>query len=320
MSLAARDGNVDVSVLVPAKDEAENLEEFVKQCREALAPLPYVCEVVIVNDGSEDQSAAVLNGLVEANGFLQLVAHRGRRGIADSLRSAAEVARGRIFVFYPADLQFLPSEIPQLVEPIRQQEADIVTGAKQGSYDKRFVSGVYNWLCRRLFGIRVTDLNAVKAYRREVVDAIPARPDWHRFMVVIAAADGYRVAERPVTLRPRRAGKSKFGFGRIPVGVLDLMSVWFQLRFGRKPMMFFGLSGGIVFALGFLVGIAAIILRFGFGVGLRPLLYLVIVLVVSGIALFGFGFVGEMVAGAREETRALGRAIERLVGETERRK
>jgi hypothetical protein len=249
-----------------------------------------------------------------------VVTHRGRRGIADSLRSAADVARGRIFVFYPADLQFLPSEIPRLVEPIRQQEADIVTGAKQGTYDKRFVSGIYNWLCRRLFGVRVTDLNAVKAYRREVVDAVPARPDWHRFMVVIAAADGYRVAERPMTLQPRRAGKSKFGIGRIPVGVLDLISVWFQLRFGRKPMMFFGLSGGILFALGFLVGIAAIILRFGFGVGLRPLLYLVIVLVVSGIALFGFGFVGEMVAGAREETRALGRSLERLVGELERRR
>src|SRR5207302_4696030 len=110
---------------------------------------------------------------------------------------------------------------------------------------------------RWLFGVGVTDLTSVKAYRREVMDGVTRRPDWHRFMVVIAAADGFRVAERAVTLRPRRAGKSKFGIGRIPVGVLDLLSVWFQLRFGRKPMLFFGLSGGILFALGFLVGIAA---------------------------------------------------------------
>ena len=206
------------------------------------------------------------------------------------------------------------------MEPIKAREADIVTGAKQGPYDKAFVSGIYNWLCRLLFGVRVSDLNAVKAYRREVMDAVPSRPDWHRFMVVIAAADGFRVAERPVTLHPRRAGKSKFGIGRIPVGVLDLISVWFQLRFARKPMLFFGLPGGILFALGFLMGILAIVLRFGFGLGLRPLLYGVIVFVISGIALFGFGFVGEMVAGAREESRTGARAIERLARALESRK
>jgi len=136
---------------------------------------------------------------------------------------------------------------------------------------------------------------------------------------VIAAADGFRVSQRPVKLYPRRAGKSKFGLGRIPVGVFDLLSVWFQLRFGRKPMLFFGISGGILFALGFLVGAAALVIRFGFGVGFRPLLDLVMVLVISGIALFGFGFVGEMLAGVREELRTVGREVARLARELERR-
>jgi hypothetical protein len=198
------------------------------------------------------------------------------------------------------------------VEPIRAGEADLVTGTKQGVYDKPLVSGVYNRLCRWVFGIRVTDLNAVKAYRREVTATMPNRPDWHRFMVVMAAAEGYRIAERPVTLSPRRAGRSKFGIGRIPVGALDLLSVWFQLKFGRKPLLFFGISGSILFILGFLVGIVAIILRVGFGYGFRPLLDLVMVLVVSGIALFGFGFVGEMLAGTREELRSVGRAVDKL--------
>jgi glycosyltransferase involved in cell wall biosynthesis len=319
MTLAAKNGDVDVSVLVPAKDEAENLEEFVRQTRDALTSVPYTCELVVVNDGSEDNTAEVLGRLAAGNSFLQVVTHRGQRGIAEALRSAGDVARGRIFVFYPADLQFDPAEIPRLVEPIRAREADIVTGTKQGVYEKAFVSGIYNWLCRQLFGVRVTDLNAVKAYRREVMDAVPSRPDWHRFMVVIAASDGFRVTERPVTLHPRRAGKSKFGIARIPSGVLDLISVWFQLRFGRKPLLFFGLIGAVLFGLGFLVGIAAIILRFGFDLGLRPLLYLVIVLVLAGIALFGFGFVGEMVAGAREESRSLARAVERLANSIERR-
>jgi glycosyltransferase involved in cell wall biosynthesis len=311
MSLASG-GDVDVSVLVPALDEAENLPEFVRQCADALRETPYACEVVVIDDGSRDDTAAVLNRLRGEHPFLRVASHRTQRGIADALRTGGEVAMGDIFVFYPADLQFAPAEIPRLVDPIRTGEADIVTGTKQGEYAKAFVSGVYNRLCRFLFGIRVTDLNAVKAYRREVMASVPARPDWHRFMVVIAAADGYSVTERPVTLHPRYAGSSKFGIGRIPVGLFDLLSVWFQLRFGRKPLLFFGVSGALMFAAGFLVGVTALILRFGFQLGFRPLLDLVMVLVIAGIALFGFGFVGEMLAGVREEQRAILQAMDRL--------
>jgi hypothetical protein len=133
-------------------------------------------------------------------------------------------------------------------------------------------------------------------------------------MVVIAAAQGFRLAERPVPLYPRRAGKSKFGIGRIPVGVLDLVSVWFQLRFGRKPLLFFGVSGAILFFLGFLVGVGALVYRFVFGVGFRPLLDLIMVLVISGVSLFGFGFVGDMIAGLREELRRVEREVAQLRG------
>jgi len=135
-------------------------------------------------------------------------------------------------------------------------------------------------------------------------------------MVVIAAAEGFRVAERPVPLQPRRAGKSKFGIGRIPVGVLDLVSVWFQLRFGRKPMLFFGVSGAVLIFIGFLVGVYALIERYVLEQGNRAFLYLVLLLVLAGLMLFGFGFVGEMVAGMREEMRALEREVERLKDRT----
>jgi len=313
MSLATNSTPPDVSVLVPAKDEAENLPEFVRLAREALLPLPYACELVIIDDGSHDATPRVLAELAAKHPFVRVVTHRAQRGIADALKSGADAARGRILVFYPADLQYLPADIPGLVAPILEGEADVVTGAKQGTYEKRFVSGVYNALCRWLFGVRVTDLNSVKAYRREVMDALPTRPDWHRFMVVIAAAQGFRLAERPVPLHPRRAGKTKFGLGRIPVGVLDLLSVWFQLRFGRKPMMFFGVAGALLFSLGLVVGGVALYLRFGPPhMGFRPLLDLIMVLVIAGVSLFGFGFVGEMVAGMREELRAVEREIERL--------
>ena len=198
------------------------------------------------------------------------------------------------------------------MRPILEGRADIVTGTKQGKYEKAFVSGVYNWLCRALFGVRVTDLNSVKAYRREVVADLPLRPDWHRFMVVIAAADGFRLMSQPVPVYPRKAGVSKFTWTRIPVGVLDLLSVWFQLRFGRKPMLFFGVLGATLFGLGFLAGVVALVLRFGFGIGFRPLLNLVETMVIAGIALFGFGFVGELIAGLREENRGIARALARL--------
>jgi glycosyltransferase involved in cell wall biosynthesis len=313
MSLATDSTPPDVSVLVPAKDEADNLAEFVRLTREALLPLPYACELIIVNDGSHDGTPRLLEDLAAKHPFVHVVTHRTQRGIADALKSAADAARGRVLVFYPADLQYLPADIPGLVEPIIAGQADIVTGAKQGQYEKRFVSGIYNALCRGLFGVRVTDLNSVKAYRREVMEAVPTRPDWHRFMVVIAASQGFRVAEQPVPLYPRRAGSSKFGIGRIPVGVLDLMSVWFQLRFGRKPMLFFGLAGAILFLFGLIVGLVALYLRFGPPhIGFRPLLDLIMVLVISGVVLFGFGFVGEMLAGMREELRALEREVHRL--------
>jgi glycosyltransferase involved in cell wall biosynthesis len=303
---------LDVSVLVPAKDEADNLPEFLQRCAAALSPAGFSFEVIIVNDGSRDASDRILRELARQYPFLRVVSHRRQRGIADSLRSAGDVARGDIFVFYPADLQYLPEDIPGLVAPVLEGRADIVTGTKQGKYEKAFVSNIYNTLCRWLFGVRVTDLNSVKAYRREVMAGVPLRPDWHRYMVVIAAADGYRLTSLPVPLYPRRAGISKFNWKRIPVGLFDLISVWFQLRFGRKPMLFFGVGGAILFVIGLLAGIAALVLRFGYGIGLRPLLNLVEMMVISGIVLFGFGFLGEIIAGMREENREIARGLARL--------
>jgi glycosyltransferase involved in cell wall biosynthesis len=310
-------GAVDVSLLVPAKDEADNLPEFVRLCAEALTPAPFSFEVIIVDDGSHDATATVLERLRAEHSFLRVVTHRRQRGIADALRSASEASSGEILVFYPADLQYLPSDIPGLVAPILAGEADIVTGTKQGKYAKAFVSGVYNALCRRLFGVKVEDLNSVKAWRAEITRSVPLRPDWHRYMVVIAAADGWRLTSRGVPLYPRRAGNSKFTWKRIPVGVLDLLSVWFQLRFGRKPMLFFGVLGAALFLVGLLAGIVALVLRFGFDFGFRPLLNLVETMVISGISLFGFGFVAEMIAGSREEMRELSGHLARLERKTD---
>jgi hypothetical protein len=156
-----------------------------------------------------------------------------------------------------------------------------------------------------LFDLPVKDLNSVKAYRREIMELIPVRPDWHRYMIAIAAAEGFTVTEIPVPLYPRHAGRSKFGIGRIPIGVLDMLSVWFELRFGRKPLLLFGLLGAGLMLLAFLTGVAAVVVRLVAGVGFRPLLDLIVISFITGVVLFVGGILGEMIAVQRAELREL---------------
>ena len=299
-----------VSVLVPAKDEAENLPEFLAQCDQVVrnAVVPY--EVIVVDDGSSDATPDLLGKLGAKYPWLRSVRHRAQRGIADALRTGYLAAEGEILVFYPADLQFKPEDIPRLVAPILAGESDMVTGYKQGQYDKAFVSGIYNKLSRALFRVPVRDLNNVKAYRREIMDDQPARPDWHRYMIVIAHARGYTVSEIPVPLYPRFAGKSKFGMGRIPVGMLDMLAVWFELRFGQKPLLAFGMLGAGLFALGVLSGLAALIVLISTGVGLRWVWTVVQTCLLLGSIFFATGLLGEQIAVTRAEQRELRRLLD----------
>ncbi len=299
---------LDVSILVPAKDEAENLPLFMEMAAEMIASQPHRYEVVVVDDGSTDRTWTVLQELAARYPFLKLARHRARRGIADALRTGYLVSRGDVLVFYPADLQFKPEDIPRLAAPILAGDADMVTGFKEGNYDKAFVSGIYNGLSRALFKVPVKDLNSVKAYRREIMDVLPVRPDWHRYMIAIAAAEGFTVAEIPVPLYPRNAGKSKFGLSRIPVGVLDMLAVWFELRFGQKPLLLFGMLGVGIVALSGITGIWLLAMH----EGIRALWTLVQTCLILGSVLFATGLLGEQVAGQRAQLRELRRQLDEL--------
>jgi glycosyltransferase involved in cell wall biosynthesis len=301
---------VDVSVLVPAKDEAENLPLFMEQAEAAFARAAARFEVVVIDDGSSDQTWSVLQELAGRYSFLRPVRHRTRRGIADALRTGYLHARGGVLVFYPADLQYKPEDIPRLVEPILSGDADMVTGYKQGRYEKAFVSRIYNGLSRRLFHVPVRDLNSVKAYRREIMEFLPLRPDWHRYMIVMAAAEGFTVTEVPVPLYPRHAGRSKFGIGRIPVGVLDMLAVWFELRFGKKPLLLFGMLGAALFALGVVAGVLALAWLAIAGVGLRWVWTIIQTCLLLGGLFFATGLLGEQVAVQRAELRELRRQLD----------
>ena len=299
---------IDVSVLVPAKDEAENLPLFMEQAAAAFASSPHAFEVVVIDDGSVDRTWAVLQDLARQYSFVRLARHRSRRGIADALRTGYLAARGNVLVFYPADLQFKPADIPRLVAPILADEADMVTGFKEGKYEKAFVSGIYNGLSRMLFHVPVKDLNSVKAYRREVMDSLPVRPDWHRYMIVIAAAQGFTVTEIPIPLYPRHAGRSKFGLSRIPVGVLDMLAVWFELRFGQKPLLLFGMIGAALFVISAIAGAWLLLTH----QGVRAAWVAIQTGLILGSIFFTTGLVGEQVAGQRAQMRELRRQLDEL--------
>ncbi len=315
MTVPAARPPVDVSVLVPAKDEAENLPLFMELADAAFRAAGPRFEVVVIDDGSTDRTWPVLQELQARYPFVRAVRHRTQRGIADALRTGYLNARGGVLVFFPADLQFKPEDIPRLVAPILAGDADMVTGFKEGRYEKAFVSRIYNGLSRRLFDIPVKDLNSVKAYRREIMDQLPIRPDWHRYMIVLAAAQGYTVTEIPVPLYPRHAGKSKFGMSRIPVGVLDMLSVWFELRFGKKPLLAFGMLGAALFAIGVVAGLAALGWLFRTGEGVRSVWTVIQTCLVLGSVFFATGLLGEQIAGQRAEVRELRRRLEEVAAE-----
>nr|MBN2278573.1 glycosyltransferase family 2 protein [candidate division Zixibacteria bacterium] len=299
-----------VSVIIPACNEEGNIPEFCRLFGEMVKKSDYRFELVLVDDGSTD---GTYNEIKEAAGrydFIVCRRHHHNQGLTEALQTGFGAASGNIYVFYPADLQYLPEDIPALVAPIIEKDIDLVAGWKQGKYQKRFVSSVYNYLSRKIFGLKVHDLNSVKAFKAEVVRNMFLRRDWHRYLIVLAADQGYKIDEVKMPLYDRRWGKSKFsGLFRIAVGVLDMLAVKTQLSLLKKPLLFFGMIGFIFFGLGTLVGLYALYLRFVEEQGFRPMLYLVLLLIGLGSALFILGFLAESLAAMKEELSAVRRKL-----------
>lgn len=293
--------SVQISLVIPAHNEAGNIRPLVESLDALVRRGWNGLEVIVVDDGSTDGTAAELEEASATRQYLRVLRHRRRMGISQALLSAFQQARGEILAFYPADLQYDPQDLPKLLEPILSGEAEVVAGWRQGRHHRQTVSLLFNWLARWLFRVPVHDLNSIKAFRREVISDLVLREGWHRYLVILAADRGFRVAEVPIPLHPRHAERSKFGMARIALGTLDLLSVKFQLSFSRKPMIFFGLSGLAFLLLGGLLGVVAVYLRFVEHLGYRPLLDLTVLLILGGLSLFGLGFLAEAVAALRQE-------------------
>ena len=290
-----RDHAPPVSVVVPARDEALNLPLLFEKFAEQMSRRRLKGEVIIVDDGSTDGTYEIAKAGAAQYHWLRVKRHPINLGLTAALKTGFDAARNDIMMFWPADLQYLPEDIPALVNKF-SEGFDVVTGWKQGRYGvRRFVSYIYNLASRLLFKINVHDLNSVKGFRREVIEKIPWRKDWHRYMVVWAAEQGFRIGEVKVRLYPRYRGETKFSIWRIPVGVLDLLAVKFQMSFLRKPLLFFGSWGIVLIGLGFVVGVIALYLRFALQAGYRPLLYLVMLCETIGVLLFAIGFLAEAI-------------------------
>ena len=297
----------DFAVVIPAFNEAPVVPALISELRDTFERYELSGEVLFVDDGSTDETADLVEKEARGWPLLKVVRHPTNLGKTEAMITAAGSTERTYLVLFDADLQHLPDQIPRFLEKLHAGW-DIVTGRKIGFYDKRVVSSFYNALSRRIFRVPVSDLNSMKAFRRDILDEMSLRHDWHRFFVVLAYARGYSVSEIDVELHPRRAGRSKYtGLFRIGVGVVDLISVWFLLLFSRKPLILFGFSGMTLIVLGMIVGAVAFYLRFVEGLGFRPLLYLVILLETVGFLLFGFGLVAEMIAQLREEVDSLRR-------------
>jgi len=277
--------------VVPAYNEAVNIpflieefDKFIKKHRNY--------EVILVDDGSEDGTSSIAEE--HKRGYLKVVRHKRNMGKTQAIISGTKAARGDVIVIFDADLQYDPDDIPRLVELI-ENGADVATGWKQGDYDKKFVSRIYNSWARRLFDLEIHDMNSVKAFKKELINDIPLRKDWHRYIVPLAKDAGYKIQEVKVTLRPRKYGSPKYQSKfRILIGLFDLLAVKFQLTFMQKPLLYFGTIGLFSIGLGILTGIVTIILRL-LGHGFRPLLYLVILLIISGILFFSLALIGESI-------------------------
>lgn len=302
----------DFAVVIPAYNEEANIPDLVSELRATFERYGLEGEVILVDDGSTDETADLARRLTADWDTFKVIRHRRNFGKTEALITGAEATGARWIVLYDADLQHATDEIVRFLAKL-DEGWDIVTGRKVGDYEKGFVSGIYNRLNRLLFKVPVSDLNSMKAFRRDILDEVFLRHDWHRFFVVLAYARGFSITEIDIALYPRRHGTAKYsGRGRIVVGLLDLISVAFFMFFARKPMMLFGLTGLVLASLGVLVGLVTIVLRiqhvmlpFGF----RPMLYLVILLETLGFLLFGFGFLAELTAQQRTELDVLRRRL-----------
>ena len=301
---------MDLSIIVPLFNERESLPELITRIRDMAAGQGYSYEVLLIDDGSTDGSWDVVRELAAADSTVHGISFRRNYGKSAALYEGFAAAQGEVVVTMDADLQDAPEEIPEMVRMVVEDGFDVVSGWKQHRQDnkltKNLPSKLYNWTARKVTGIKLHDMNCgLKAYRKEVVKSIEVYGEMHRYIPYLAKNAGYgKITEKPVHHEKRKYGVSKFGMERFVNGFLDLMSLWFLSKFGKKPMHFFGTSGILMFLIGGIMTVWIIVAKLvhqAQGVRFRavtdqPLFYLALLAVILGVILFLAGVLGEMIS------------------------
>lgn len=295
---------MDISVVIPLYNEDESLPELVSWINDVMLKNGFSYEIILVDDGSSDGSWKTIENLARQYTSLKGIKFRRNFGKSAALNEGFSVANGNVVITMDADLQDSPEEIPALYEMITQQGFDLVSGWKKKRHDpitKTIPSRLFNRITRCMSGIKLHDFNCgLKAYRIEVVKNIEIYGEMHRYIPVIAKWAGFRkIGEKVVAHQARKYGSSKFGMERFINGFLDLISITFVTRFGRKPMHLFGLLGTLIFIAGFVIALYLAYGRFFMGIYRmtdRPLFYFGLLAMVLGTQLFLAGFLGELIA------------------------
>lgn len=295
---------MDISVIVPLFNEEESLRELESWIKRVMIENDFSYEIIFIDDGSRDNSWKIIEDISKNNSNIKAIKFKRNYGKSAALYVGFEVSKGDVVITMDADLQDSPDEIPQLFNMIKNEGFDIVSGWKKKRHDplsKRIPSKFFNFITRKISGIKLHDFNCgLKAYKSDVIKSIEVYGEMHRYIPVIAKWAGFnKIGEKIVHHKERKYGKSKFGSGRLIKGFLDLLSISFVSKFGRRPMHLFGTLGVILFLIGF--GIAGYlayskIFLASYKMTERPLFYFGLLSMILGTQLFMTGFIAEMIS------------------------
>lgn len=316
---------MDISIVIPLYNEAESLPELHDWIKKVMQEKGFSYEIIFINDGSTDNSADVIRSLAGSNPEVKMVSFARNYGKSAALNEGFKRAKGDVVITMDADLQDSPDEIPDLYKMITKDGFDMVSGWKKKRYDplsKTVPTKLFNATARKVSGIKnLHDFNCgLKAYRNQVVKKIEVYGDMHRYLPFLVKNAGYtKIGEKVVRHQARKYGVTKFGLDRFVNGYLDLGTLWFQSKFGLKPMHIFGLLGSAMFLLGFLAVLVVLILKiislnsdsYNFYVTNSVYFYLALAAMIMGVQFFLTGFVGELITrnSAERDTYSISEEI-----------
>jgi glycosyltransferase involved in cell wall biosynthesis len=300
---------MNLSIVIPLYNEEESLPELHDWIVNVMTANNFTYEIIFIDDGSKDKSWNVIEQLAQKNNNVKALKFRRNYGKSPALHMGFDEAKGDVVITMDADLQDSPDEIPDLYKMVMEEGFDLVSGWKQKRYDNAFTknlpSKLYNWTNRKISGIKLHDMNCgLKAYKNKVVKSIEVYGEMHRFIPVMAKSAGFdKIGEKVVQHKARKYGVSKFGWDRFINGFLDLLTITFLSKFGKRPMHFFGLVGTLLFMVGlafaFYLGVNKLYCTFTHHsarlITQRPSFYISLTCMVIGSMMFLAGFIGELI-------------------------